>query len=337
MNPMLPKVPVPAPLSGTRPGRHRRPSPGREAGEIALRTTRGAGGEVVVEEIPLTLEILLHPDEDVQVPQGNPHYRQLYPLAQGLQRFLERRRRGWGVFSDVMVTWAQKRLPPVAPDVVIVDRIADPEAVGSSLDVAAEGCRVRAVLEVVTTSSKARRAKDEKHNRKLYAAAGVEDYVLTYPRQHRERGDPALRSFVLAGGVYRERSADAEGRFLLRSVGLRLAVGESGELVFTDVATGERVLSWDHEEALRRSAERRAEEEAEARRDAERRAATEATARQDAERQVAEMLVAVLESRGLAVDDTARERILGCRDGEMLRHWSRRALTATKIGELWEE
>ncbi len=230
----------------------------------------------------------------------------------------------------MMVTWAQKRLRPVAPDVTIVDRIADPEAVGSSLDVAAEGCRVRAVLEVVTTSSKAQRTKDEKHNKKLYAAAGVEDYVLIYPRQHRERGDPALRSFVLAGGMHRERSADAEGRFLLRSVGLRLAVGESGELVFTDVATDEPVLSWDHEEALRRAAEK-------ARRDAERRAEAEAEARRDVERQLAEMLVAVLESRGLAVDDTARERILGCRDGEMLRHWSRRALTATKIGELWEE
>ncbi len=330
MNPTLPKVPAPAPLSAPRPGRHRRPSTGRETGEIALRTTCSADGEVVVEEIPLTLDILLHPDEDVQVPQGNPHYRQLYPLAQGLQRFLERRRRGWGVFSDLMVKWAQKRLRPVAPDIAIVDRIADPEAVGSSLDVAAEGCRVRAGLEVVTTSPKAHRAKDEKHNKELYAAAGVEDYVLIYPQQHRRRGDPALRSFVLAGGVHRERSADAEGRFLLRSVGLRLAVGEPGDLVFTDVATGERVLSWDHEEALRRAAE-------EARRDAERQAAADAAARQDAERQVAEMLVAVLESRDLAVGDKARQRILGCRDGEMLKRWSRRALTATKTEELWEE
>ncbi len=321
MNPTVQKLPTRVPVPGLAPSRRR--SATRDPGEIVLRTSLGADGQVLVEEIPLTLDILLNPREEDKVTQGNPHYRLLYPLTMRLQRFFERRRRGWGVFSDVIVTWAKKDLRPVSPDLSVVEDIADPAAVGSSLDVAAEGCRVRAVIEVVTTTSKLKRDKDEKHNRVLYAAAGVEDYVLLYPREYRKPGDRPVRCFALKAGVHGEQETDAEGGFLLRSLGLRLSIGESEELLLEDVATGERILSWDEEEELRLQAERRAAE-------ADRRSA-------EADRRSAQLLVSVLENRGLDLDDDARQRILDCRDGEALERWIRRAFTAATVDQLWNE
>ncbi|MCP4662353.1 MAG: toll/interleukin-1 receptor domain-containing protein, partial [bacterium] len=70
----------------------------QEAGEALFRPVVQPDGEVVVEKIPLTLEVLLHPREDDQVTQSRPHHKKLNPLADSLERFLERRP-GVGVFN----------------------------------------------------------------------------------------------------------------------------------------------------------------------------------------------------------------------------------------------
>jgi len=44
----------------------------------------------------------------------------------------------------------------------------------------------------------------------------------------------------------------------------------------------------------------------------------------------------VLDARGLAVTDAARERILGCTDLELLGRWLRRAVTVTASDALFE-
>jgi hypothetical protein len=324
----------PARLPGPSP--RRRASVADDPHEIVLRTSLDADGQVVVEEIPLTLEILLNPSEDDHVPQGNPHSRYLYPLTQRLRRYLERRG-DWGVFSDLMVHWARKDLRAVAPDVTVAQGIADPEAVDENLDVTATGCRVRAVFEVVTTRSKKKREKDEVHNKPLFAAAGVDDYVLLYPAKYRKRGDRAVRCFALEAGAYREQGADAEGRFLLRSLGLWLSVSKSEELVLVDVATGERLLTPEEEEERRLHAERLAAEEAAARQAAEQRAAEETAARRAANRRSARLLVSVLESRGLTLDAPARQRILDCDDPWELERWIEQAFTVATVEELWED
>jgi len=77
----------PARLPGPSPRRRR--SVRSDPHEIVLRTSLDADGHVVVEEIPLTLEILLNPSEDDHVPQGNPHSRVLNSLTQRLRRYLE--------------------------------------------------------------------------------------------------------------------------------------------------------------------------------------------------------------------------------------------------------
>lgn len=50
---------------------------------------------------------------------------------------------------------------------------------------------------------------------------------------------------------------------------------------------------------------------------------------------VAQSVVTLLESRGLEPDEAAREKILGCKDNELLRRWLVRAATVTRIGDLF--
>lgn len=279
--------------------------------ECVFRPVLKPDGRWVIEPIPLTLEILLNPQEGDQVPQSNPHYRTLFPLADALRRFLERQS-DLAVFSDLIIYWGIPGLRQVSPDVSVVQGLADREAVKGSLDLGEESrARVRLAIEVVSTTSKLQRAKDEEHNPEVFRRAGVEDYVLVYPAEADEPGGPRLKLLTLdRSGRYQQGRPDRRGRLLLRSVNLRIGVDKEGELVLEDAVTGDRLLTSDQEEAERHrveiraasataraknetaarlEAEARAESEAAARLEAEDRAETEAAARREAEAELARL------------------------------------------------
>ncbi|WP_055713806.1 hypothetical protein [Streptomyces torulosus] len=54
-------------------------------------------------------------------------------------------------------------------------------------------------------------------------------------------------------------------------------------------------------------------------------------------RRAAEDVLAVLAERGVAVTEAARERITGCADPEILRHWLRRAVTAPTAEDVFSD
>ncbi len=285
----------------------------RRAPEEALfRPVVKPDGDVVVEKIPLTLDVLLHPQEDDQVSQSRPHHKKLNPLADTLERFLERQP-GVGVFSELMILWEQLGGRDVAPDIYVVKGVRDRNAIDGSFDPVVEKANPCLVIEVVSTSSRAMVRKDEEKNPELFAAMGVEDLVLLYPprpvTEQRLRLD-ARR--LTAPGRYRANRPDPEGWIHLHSVGLRIQVAEDREqLQIEDVKTGERLLTSVEEEAARRAAEKRADQaeqraereaearrqeaearrqEAEARRQAEERAEQEAESRHRAEGRVEQAL-----------------------------------------------
>ncbi len=280
------------PVQKIGPGGH---SPSRiapkEREEALFRPVVQPDGDVVVEKIPLTLDVLLHPREDDQVSQSKPHHKKLNPLADTLERFLERQP-GVGVFSELMILWEQLGERDVAPDVYVVKGVRDRDAVDGSFDPVAEKANPCLVIEVVSTGSRAMVRKDEEKNPELFATMGVEDLVLVYPprpgTEQRLRLD-ARR--LTAPGRYRANRPDPEGWTRLLSVDLRIKVTEDGErLLIEDIKTGERLLTSVEEETARRAAEERAaaearradqeakarRQEAEARRRAEERAAAEA-------------------------------------------------------------
>lgn len=239
--------------------------------ECVFRPVRGPDGRWSIEQLPLTLDVLLHPRKDDHVPQSDPHTRILNPLVDVLRRYLERQRQpDLAVFTDLLIIWGVVGLRNVSPDVSVVEGLADRRAVDRSLDLGEqEGARVRLVVEVVSPSSKLQRAKDEEHNPEVFRRAGVEDLVLVYPP--RPDGTEPLRLKHLSldpGGRYREARPDRRGRFLLRSVGLRISA-DGDRLALEDAVTGDRLLSSEEAEAAAYRAEIRAASEAAARREAE--------------------------------------------------------------------
>ncbi|MFF9761274.1 MULTISPECIES: hypothetical protein [Streptomyces] len=56
-----------------------------------------------------------------------------------------------------------------------------------------------------------------------------------------------------------------------------------------------------------------------------------------AARRAVEDVLDILEVRGIDIPDAVRERVTGCGDPEILRHWHRRAVTAPTAAEIFED
>ncbi len=323
------------------PGAHFPSRPPQEAGEALLRPVVQSDGDVVVEKIPLTLDVLLHPREDDQVTQSKPHHEKLNPLADTLERFLERQP-GVGVFSDLMILWEQLGERDVAPDVYVVKGVRDRECIDRSFDPVAEGVGPCLVIEVVSSNSPAMEQKDEEENPKLFARMGVEDLVLLYPPRPgtAERLRLEVRRLG-ASGRYRANRPGPEGWIRLLSVGLRIKVAEDGlQLVIEDVKTGERLLTSVEEEAARRAAEKRAAAAARRATAEARRAMAEARrAEQEAEarRQEAEARRQEAEARRQAEERTEQEAEARRQEVEARRQAEERAEQEAEARRLAEE
>ncbi len=232
-----------------------------EPHEAVLRPVRKQNGELVIEKLPLTLDVLLDPREEDQMTQSRPHERQLGPLADTLERFLERQD-GVVVLSDMLILWKQLGERDVVPDLFVVKGVRDRDAIDRSFDPVEEGSSPCLIIEVVSDSTPDAQAKDEKENPPLFERMKVEDLVLVYP--WRPAGNQPLRldaKRLGASGRYRANRPGPGGWILLDSVGLRIKVAEDGRrLLVEDVRTGERLLTSVEEEAARRAAEARAEQ-----------------------------------------------------------------------------
>ncbi|MBI3267607.1 MAG: Uma2 family endonuclease [Planctomycetes bacterium] len=140
------------------------------------------------------------------------------------------------------------------------------------------GITPQVVFEILSRGSE---VKDRVANRRLYEALGIAEYYWFEPDTCRLEAlelDPAT-------GLYRERTADAEGRFF--SAGLSLHVGVERDRI--GLYRGGRYLPPPAEllaeaQALRAAAEEARADAEEARAEAERARALEAAARAEAER-----------------------------------------------------
>ncbi len=146
---------------------------------------------------------------------------------------------------------------------------------------------------VIEVSSRSSRIDDLGTKRALYAMLGVAEYYVFDPLG--EYLKPQLQAFALHEGELQRVACFAESGIASRALGLRLEVEEGDRLVFTDCATGTRLLTpAEALEAVRReSAARQAAEEGqraaqEGQRAAQETARQEAAAREQSEQQLAE-------------------------------------------------
>src|SRR5262245_23965689 len=142
-----------------------------------------ADGREELEQVALTLEDVLHPQEGDVIPESKPHEAD----RRYLTNVFESRPLSPPhslVTSDLIVHWGVEGMRDHSPDVaVFVGLDRDPAGVGGSLDLSSFGGRCELVVELVSPHT---RDNDVVHKREHYHRLGIPIYVLI--DQEKENG-----------------------------------------------------------------------------------------------------------------------------------------------------
>ncbi len=237
-----------------------------------VRVARPDGSEEF-EQVPLTLEDVLHPEVGDFIVQSDPHDCDRAYLKDVSKAQLQGDRTAV-VLSDCRVDFNIPGVEPLGPDLAVFLGVRR-RLLWSTFDVAEEGARPALVAEVTSPET---RSNDVGIKVDLYRRARVPSYVIADVTL--EEGDQRrieLILYRLVGRRYRREPADERGWVRLEPLNLWLgqtrdAQGGFMRLACYDPATGEEIGDYT-------AISRALEEEARARRRAERRARSEAKAR----------------------------------------------------------
>jgi Uma2 family endonuclease len=211
-----------------------------------------------LEQVPLTLEDVLHPDVGDFIVHSDRHETDRMYLTAVLRARLEASGAAI-VLSDVRIAWDIPDLRPHGPDVMVIPGIAARQD-WSTFDVAVEGARPALIIEITSPET---RVNDLKRKVAHYARAGVAQYVIVDRIGRGGARRARLLDYRLNEGVYRRRAPGAAGRVHLTIANLWLGVAEDHVVCYDErgVAFG------DYATVVRQAAaaEERAQREAMAR------------------------------------------------------------------------
>ncbi len=241
-----------------------------------------ADGSEKLEQVPLTLEDVLHPQEGDVIPESKPHEADRRYLANVFESRPLAPPIGL-VTSDLLIHWGVEGLRDHSPDVaVFVGLNREPDTVVGTLDLPSFGGRCVLVVELV---SPATRDNDVVRKMEHYRQIGIPLYVLI--DQEREGGPRTLRAYRRKDGRYVEAELDDRGRIDVPLLGLSVGMRDN-RVVCHDLRTDEELGDYagvvrELQEAKRRldEADRRAEQQEQA-------IEEQVKARQDAERLASE-------------------------------------------------
>ncbi len=255
-------------------------------------------GTTDLEQVPLTEEDLLDPQDGDEMPQGSLHSEIVLSLRQRLKDWFKKREPQTAVYHDMKVRWPAEREFSPAPDLCVVRGLPDLQANRDSFDVLREGVAPCLVIEVTSPST---RRTDLGKKVDSYARVGVEEYFIVDTAPWRSGTGPlSLMGHRLREGSYCRIEPNEQGRLRSRTAGLLLSVRPDAPEVVLENA-GQEILSESAERALaeaaaRQTAERRAQLEEAGRREAEQRtqeaeqrAQAEAAKRRKAEERLREL------------------------------------------------
>jgi colicin import membrane protein len=243
-----------------------------------------------LEQVPLTLDDVLHPEVGDFIVHSDRHETDRMYLTAVLRARLEPSRRAI-VLSDVRIAWDIPDLRAHGPDVMVIPGVRKRRN-WSTFEVAVERARPALIIEIVSPDA---RENDVVIKVEHYARAGVAQYVIVDDTGRGGVRRLRLLDYRLEGTAYRLQEPDADGRVHLAIadvwLGLRrdhvvcydAAGREIGDYV-TVVRQAAKAAARAKEAAARarREAVARAEAEERARREAAAREA-EARARKEAE------------------------------------------------------
>ncbi len=230
-------------------------------------------GTLVEEQVPLTLEDLLFPEEGDFIVQTVGHNQDCAYLMLVLKARLADDPSAV-VISDCRVAWDVPGLKPLGPDVAVFFGLHGYEDWGT-LDVAKEGAIPALVIEVTSPDT---RKNDVGIKKEFYHRAGVPQYVIVDVRSRKDGRHLRLASYRQTPAGYESVPPDDRGWVWLDCVELWLG-GDEGRAVCYDGETVAEIGDYTSVCQALALAEVQAAADARARAVAEERAATDARAR----------------------------------------------------------
>jgi colicin import membrane protein len=260
---------------------------------------RRPDGTVDYDQVPLTLDDLLHPKIGDFIVQKQFHHDDVAYLKVVSKARLNADPTAV-VLGDGRVNYNIPGVRPLGPDVAIFFGVERGQNYNwATLNVAAEKARPALVVEVTSRST---RKNDLGIKVDYYQRAGVPLYVIADIKDGATKRSVKLLGYRLVSGKYEAIVPDAQGRIYLDPVRLWLGVTvdrTSGfeRLACFDPVTGEEFGDYAAQVEARAEAEKRAQVDAQARAEAEARAQTETQARAEAEKRIRELEAELKRSR----------------------------------------
>jgi Uma2 family endonuclease len=218
-------------------------------------------GSTDLVEVPLTLEDVLHPQED-DVISERPRQRLDAVYLDPIFRDRSQRLPGGLALADCLVDWGVPGIGNHSPDLSVFEGVTHPPGLDiGTFRLCASGGRCVLALEIVSPHT---RENDVVHKFREYHQVGIPLYVLI--DQEREDGPRRILGYRYTRPRYVKIRLDRQGRLLLKPLGLWLAL-EDEQAVCYDADTGERLGDYAQVCQAQKAAEQRVRElEAELRR-----------------------------------------------------------------------
>lgn len=197
-------------------------------------TIRRPDGTTDYEQVPLTLDDVVHPQEGDVILEGSLHDLMCAYLA-GVFRWRLRDDPRALVLSDTGVYWEDRSLRHHSPDVCVILGVSRQKVNWSSYDIATEKARPALIIELVSPNV---READVVTKFKQYHLAKVPIYVIV---DRKKESDPwELLGYQYTPSRFEELAKDTQGRLWLEPVRLWLGV-DGFQVKLFDSDTGEGI------------------------------------------------------------------------------------------------
>lgn len=190
-------------------------------------------GNYTVEQIPLSLEDVLHPEEGDQVTHSGAHQRRWRYLCNVFNARLIHDPTAV-VLDDVRIKWDNPDIKPHGPDIMVIFGVRERKN-WSTFNVAEEGTRPTLIVEMTSPET---RTIDFVSKRDEYEFANVPLYVIVDSLTRRGEETLRLYGYTLTPNGYQALAPDAQGRLWLEAVGLWLGIHKGDVYCTTRTAAG---------------------------------------------------------------------------------------------------